>query len=141
LEAIARLQQGGEIDIANLLPPAAETLLYTYPRLDEPYIDCHWTAFNFFHPAPERKPLGVKETGEVDTRLFTPFIGEPRFGDLVLFNNAAGFVQHSAVYIADDILFTKNGRSPKKPWVLMRLSDVQNIFWKDSKISYARRKT
>ena len=140
LEAIARLPQGGEIDIANLLPSAAETLLYTYPRLEEPYIDCHWTAFNFFHPSPERKPLGVKDTGEVYARLFTPFIGELRFGDLVLFNNAAGCVQHSAVYIADDILFTKNGKSPKKPWVLMRLSDVQNIFWKDSKISYARRK-
>jgi hypothetical protein len=140
LEGIARLPQGGEVDIVNLLPPTAETLLYTYPRLDEPYTDCHWAAFNFFNPSPKKKPLGVKETGEMYANLFTPISGQLQLGDLVCFNNAAGMVQHSAVYIADDIIFTKNGYSPKKPWVLMRLSDVQNIFWKHSRISYARRK-
>jgi hypothetical protein len=140
LEALARLPEGGEVDIANLLPPTPESLLYTYPRLDEPYTDCHWAAFNFFNPSPQKRPLGVKETGDMYSKLFTPFTGELQFGDLVCFNNAAGFVQHTAVYIADDIIFTKNGYSPKKPWVLMRLSDVQNIFWKHSRISYARRK-
>jgi hypothetical protein len=42
--------------------------------------------------------------------------------------------------IAGDILFTKNGMSPKKPWVLMRLSDVQDGFWQEKTLVYARRK-
>ena len=31
---------------------------------------------------------------------------------------------HSAVYIADDIVFTKNGPSPHSPWILMQLATL-----------------
>ena len=31
---------------------------------------------------------------------------------------------HSCVYLADDLVFTKNGRSPTQPWVVMKLDDV-----------------
>jgi hypothetical protein len=37
-------------------------------------------------------------------------------------------VIHSAVYIADDIMFTKNGRAYAQPWLLMRLKDVVTAY-------------
>jgi len=32
------------------------------------------------------------------------------------------------VYVADDIVFTKNGDSVLAPWVLMQLQDVESIY-------------
>jgi hypothetical protein len=31
---------------------------------------------------------------------------------------------HSAVYLADDIVFTKNGNNLARPWMMMRLKDL-----------------
>lgn len=31
---------------------------------------------------------------------------------------------HAAVYIADDIVFTKNGNNIRQPWILMRLKNL-----------------
>ena len=31
---------------------------------------------------------------------------------------------HSAVYLADDIVFTKNGNNYTQPWMLMHLKDL-----------------
>jgi hypothetical protein len=31
---------------------------------------------------------------------------------------------HMCVYVADDIVFTKNGYAPREPWVLMRERDM-----------------
>jgi hypothetical protein len=28
---------------------------------------------------------------------------------------------HSAVYLADNLVFTKNGKAPSQPWILMKL--------------------
>jgi hypothetical protein len=35
---------------------------------------------------------------------------------------------HSCVYLADDIVYTKNGRSLLEPWVFMHLSEVRDIY-------------
>ena len=34
----------------------------------------------------------------------------------------------SAVYIADDLVFTKNGAKAAHPWMLMRIEDVVELF-------------
>jgi len=31
---------------------------------------------------------------------------------------------HSAVFVADNTVFTKNGGGPREPWLLMRLEDM-----------------
>jgi hypothetical protein len=38
--------------------------------------------------------------------------------------NKDGNAIHSVVYLADDIVFTKNGNNYAQPWMLMRLKDV-----------------
>jgi hypothetical protein len=141
LEALASRPDGGETDIANLLPPLPQTRLYTYTRVQGPLFDCHWSAFNFFSEKPDASIMGADRLQQVfrdEYRLVNP--SEARLGDLVLFRDSSGQVMHSAVFIADDILFTKNGISPKKPWVLMKFSEVQNIFWQMPSIVFARRK-
>ena len=39
-----------------------------------------------------------------------------------------GNAYHSCVYLADDIVYTKNGRSRLSPWVLMKLEDVRELY-------------
>ena len=43
---------------------------------------------------------------------------------MVLILNGQGNAIHSAVYIAEDIVFTKNGNNFSQPWMLMRLKDL-----------------
>jgi hypothetical protein len=39
---------------------------------------------------------------------------------------------HSAVYLADDIVFTKNGNNYAQPWMLMHLKDLLAEYSRDS---------
>jgi hypothetical protein len=52
-----------------------------------------------------------------------------RFGDVLFFMDGnTGNAIHSCVYLADDIVYTKNGRSPTQPWVIMKLDDVVSFY-------------
>ena len=42
----------------------------------------------------------------------------------MLLGDPNGDVIHSCVYIADNIVFTKNGSASSSPWILMDLEDV-----------------
>jgi hypothetical protein len=54
-----------------------------------------------------------------------------RFGDVLCFlEDGEGL--HTCVFIADDIVFTKNGESLMAPWVLMQLKDVESIYRRSS---------
>ena len=51
-----------------------------------------------------------------------------RLGDLFVFRGSGGNLVHMANLVAGDVLFTKNGRSRTRPWSLMRMRDVRNVF-------------
>jgi hypothetical protein len=57
-------------------------------------------------------------------------IGPPyRLGDVLFFTDTqTGNAYHSCAFIADDIVFTKNGRSPLQPWVLMKLEEIKKLY-------------
>jgi hypothetical protein len=38
---------------------------------------------------------------------------------------------HMCVYIAADVVYTKNGVDPKQPWVLMRMKDLLALYTSD----------
>lgn len=63
-------------------------------------------------------------------------------GDLVLLVNPSGQVVHSAVFLADDLVFTKNGINYAQPWILMHIKDMQGNFsaLEPVKVAYFRRK-
>jgi hypothetical protein len=56
-----------------------------------------------------------------------------RFGDVLAFISSDS-VLHSCVFIADDIVYTKNGENILAPWVFQRMDDVMAIYQPDSSV-------
>jgi hypothetical protein len=135
LQSLADLDQESYIDIVHLIPPFARQRLYTYPvpaAENDPAADqdCHWTALNFFsRDLPDDRFCG--NPGEVVAAIKRDYyrvLGRYQLGDLVLFVDGNNNLFHSAVYIANNILFTKNGNSSSEPWIFVNLEDVKNFY-------------
>ncbi len=128
LQSLARRPNGGSIDIIHLLPPFARAHLYTYPlpseRPADATHDCHWSSFNFFKDTPDRRFDSIDYTREVLLNDYYPVFGEPVLGDILMLMRKDGTVVHSCVYVADDIVFTKNGPAFSVPWLLSPLDSV-----------------
>jgi hypothetical protein len=147
LESLAKIKGGGAIDIAHLLPGFARSRLYTYPtpstsegsRLQ----NCHWTAFNFFSQMPDDRFTNLEDSLEELRENYYPIYRNPALGDLVVFSDAADPMFHVAVYIADDIVFTKNGTTFSLPWMYMRLDQMEEFYARPLtvKVSYYRHKS
>jgi hypothetical protein len=132
LEAQRRLPQGGSISILYLLPPMARERLYTSPlppKPDDPKLpDCHWTALNFFKLSPDPKMSDVEYAGRFLSDNYYEIAQPAIAGDLLLLLDPQGGVVHSSVYLADDVVFTKNGINYAQPWILMHVKDMQGSF-------------
>jgi hypothetical protein len=120
--------------------------LYTYPVPPEraPAInqDCHWTAFNFFNTEPDNRFCDENEVVKALDNEYYRVFGNLQLGDIVMFFIEGNRVIHSAVYIADDILFTKNGSIASRPWMLTTLEDMKGYYptLKPKEIRYYRKK-
>lgn len=125
-----------QVDLIHILPALTRKLLYTYPGIEmsrEGMLpDCHWSSLNFFNYTPHEYLR--------DRRLATSWVLEKcepvdpryRFGDILFFlNNTTDDAFHSCVYLADNIVYTKNGRNQFSPWLLMKLEDVAKIYLPD----------
>lgn len=124
------------IDIIHLLPSMARRYLYTYPPMELAMMgrmpDCHWTSLNFFNHFARQYFL--------DTRLAAAHVLENydrvspayEYGDVLMFLDSQGQAIHSCVYIADDIVYTKNGENLVSPWLLMKLDDVKSIYFPEN---------
>ena len=132
LESIPPTQNGIMVDVSLLLPVFARERVYTYP-LPGPAQqgfarDCHWTALNFFNELPDDR-LGRADTiAPTLEKDYYPVPGSPAFGDVALFFTPEHAIIHSAVYVADDILFTKNGPHFTSPWLFETLDEVRAAF-------------
>lgn len=61
-----------------------------------------------------------------------PATSDLRFGDIIVLSDPQdGKIIHSAVYIAGDIVFTKNGMALQRPWILMRYNDMLSRYSMD----------
>ena len=69
----------------------------------------------------EHSPFSQPRTLETD---YEPVVDGFKMGDIVLFMKSDTQAIHSAIYIADDILFTKNGPSQHSPWILMQMETL-----------------
>jgi hypothetical protein len=132
LESVAEKPSETSLDIVHLLPAFARRLLYTYPSLDLAasgrFPDCHWTSLNFFSRAPQAYYLDTRLATNHVIENYTPITEPYTFGDLLFFLDANGDAVHSCVYVADDIVFTKNGENMLTPWILMRLPNVRDLY-------------
>ena len=145
LESIRDTPGGGSLNLIYVLPPFARSRLFTFPLPNgegEIRGDCHWSALNFFNDPPDDRLKDVEFASAVVREAYYP-IGRPsRCGDLVFLLDEAGGVIHSAVFLADDLVFTKNGINFGQPWILMRLKRLLQVytFSGEPKVLYYRRK-
>jgi hypothetical protein len=133
LRSMSRTRGVDKLDIIHLLPSAMRRILYTFPNpaaTRSGYLpDCHWTSLNFFNVEPlERLADPVQGSAYVHEH-FEQVSSPYRLGDvLFLAHPDTGAAFHSCTYICDDIVMTKNGRSPIQPWVLMKLDQVKLLY-------------
>lgn len=130
-ESIAGNPHVEYLDAVHLLPPVPRRLLYTFPSLEDSRefgtLDCHWTAFNFFRSQSILNNIrGSVMAEEFYERYQRVAIDDPlRYGDVIIFvDPKTQDASHSVVYIAGDIVYTKNGESISSPWILSRYGDI-----------------
>lgn len=148
LESVAAPGDDAEIDIIHLLPAFARNRLYRYPRLtaedlNKPaLVNCLWSSLNFFNDEPDDRFLDLDASlTELKTNYY---IVESNYqlGDVIALLDGEGDLFHVVVYIADDLVFTKNGTSPVAPWTIMPLQRVKDYYRnqsQDPRLIYHRR--
>jgi len=128
LESLTRVPGSITVDVAHLLPPFARRRLNSFqnPAADQASghaPDCYWTAMNFFKDTPDDRFYDPAQwLAELQQNYNV--VKEPTFGDVLLFVTEDGTPIHAAVYVADDVAFTKNGGDYRQPWILMKLDDL-----------------
>jgi hypothetical protein len=131
LESVKRLPDGGSVSLLYLLPTFARERLYTFPlpsKPDDATMDCHWSTMNFFKETPDNRFGNPSYTAPYITTNFYQVAKPCLYGDVVLLLDKQNNAIHSGVYLADDIVFTKNGNNYAQPWKLMRMKDLLGMY-------------
>lgn len=127
MEALKALPEGGDLRLFYLLPKFARDRLYTFPlppQDGEPMMDCHWTTFNFSSETPDNRFADPDYVLQYIKKNYYQITAPSQYGDILLLLNDKNQIKHSAVYLADDIVFTKNGYNYRQPWMLMHIPDL-----------------
>jgi hypothetical protein len=137
LQAANQRDSVTEIDVLHLMPALARRRLYTYPTLDQTIDgrlpDCHWTSLNFYNNNARSYYLDTRLAAGALLSQYDRVNAPYRFGDVLAFISTDS-VLHSCVYIADDIVYTKNGENILAPWVFQRMDDVMAIYQPDTSV-------
>lgn len=146
LDSLAQARGGGKIDITHLLPGFARRRIYTFPAPGDTNPDtgrhCFWTALNFFSEQPDERFRDKDVILVTIKQQYDEIYNNLLMGDLVLFLDGDDNVIHAAVYIADDILYTKNGNRSTSPWMFIRMDEMKDYYptAKPQVVRYFRRK-
>ena len=131
LSSLSGVPGGYALDLAHLLPAVPRRRIYTYPRRDnsgDEAKNCHWTSLNFFNEMPDDRFIDPSAAQAEVAAHYRP-VEQPAFGDLVVLADAeTGTVVHSATYLADDLVFTKNGFGLAEPWMYMQLAPMAQLY-------------
>ncbi|HYC73057.1 MAG TPA: hypothetical protein VEB66_17735 [Opitutaceae bacterium] len=130
------------LDVIHLLSPVEREFLNTYFTPDGPSLtpSCFWTAFNFGAEKPDDRYLvlpGVwtehqSLAWQELTRDFDALPAPSRVGDIIAYRRkGAPEAVHVCVFIAEGIVFTKNGVTFSKPWHLSKLEDIDELYLTD----------
>jgi len=131
LDALTRVKGGADINVLAFLAAMPGRFLNRYPDPSDPvesHADCFWTALNF---GAEHVDGHVDDPEYVAASLRTryqPTGKPPTLGDLIVLLDGRGAPVHAAVYLADDLVFTKNGYGLLHPWTLMKMSTMVDLY-------------
>ncbi len=149
LESVAQEGASESIDLAELLPELPRRLLYRYPKvtmadLAKPQLaNCFWTALNFFNDEPDDRYLDVGNAMKALREDYFLVHDHQQLGDIVVFSSHEMNVFHVAVYLADDLVFTKNGAFSLAPWTILPIDRLKGPYVGhagDWVVTYYRRK-
>ncbi len=121
--------KGERLDIVHLIPPLARKHLYMFPDTEDGlrgrYPDSFWTAVNFFRFTP----IDIyRDSFNLNAHIrnhYEPVSGAYQYGDLImLVRQSDRQAYHACIYLADNIVFTKNSPDVLTPWVLMTIDDM-----------------
>ena len=128
IDSMSRVPEGSTINVSYFLPPFARLRLYTYPDPRDPDIlrqDCFWTGMNFCNGTPDN---GFFNPDYTRAALKSDYArvrdNSKQFGDLLMLLSKDEEALHLCVYLADGVVFTKNGANIQQPWVLMKLAEM-----------------
>jgi hypothetical protein len=131
LHAVKREGQG-TLGIISLLPRFMRNHLYNHPftTTDPSAVkqDCFWSAMNAFSDVPDNRFNDMAYVKEVLMRDYYSIVEPSQLGDLIFLTTRDETVIHAASYVADDIVFTKNGASYTQPWILMHHQDMYDTY-------------
>lgn len=137
VQSLTKVPGGVTLDVVHLLPPFARKRINCFPtpgtRNDDLQPDCFWSSWNFFNDPPDDRYYNF-ELWHAELRERCRQVERPLFGDLVFLCHQDGSPIHAAVYIADDVVFTKNGANPRQPWKLMKLDDMLARYASDEEL-------
>ena len=131
LEGVDRVPGSTFMSLLAILPPMPAGQAYFYPLAqkipaDGPATirDCHWTSLNFFHETPDLASSNPEYFTRELAQNYAPVTDCPRYGDVLIMAKPDGDIVHSAVFIADEIVFTKNGATAIFPWMFSTVPDL-----------------
>ncbi|MBI5387200.1 MAG: hypothetical protein HZA90_21230 [Verrucomicrobia bacterium] len=132
LESLTRVPGGASVSVSHFFPAFARLRLYTYPdpELDHMSVrqDCYWTGLNFSRETPDNRFMDEETVKRILLTEYTQVKTGWVFGDLILLLENGQIATHLCVYVADDVVFTKNGVATTTPWVLMKIPDVVALY-------------
>ena len=128
LQSLSHTPGGALLSVSYFFPEFARMRLYTYPdpQTDPTAArqDCFWTAMNFLNEEPDNRflqPDAIRQTLQSD---YVQIQTNWAYGDIIVLLENGRDATHMCVYIADNVVFTKNGVDPLEPWLLMKIPDM-----------------
>lgn len=128
------------VSLATLLPPWARQRLDTFPRLDEDWTNCFWTATRFAEHV-DRAERPVPDDAALDAELlgyFERVQGPHRFGDVLVLRDQNQRPIHAASVLVAGYVFTKNGQGHLQAWRIVPTTDVAADFPDTAVVEYWR---
>ena len=127
-----RVEKGYKVNVVYLLPDFARDRVYRYPfaPADAKSVkqDCFWSSFNFFNDQPDNRFNDMDYLHAAIERDYYKIQQPSQLGDIVFLTTANETVVHAAVFLADDLVFTKNSEDFRQPWILMHMADMVETF-------------
>jgi hypothetical protein len=118
-----------DVSVTLLLPSFARDRVYRYSRPDDPpFPSCHYTSMNFFNDEPDDRLTNLVEAAKVLASDYVVVTNDFRLGDVILFMKNGREAIHSCNYIADRIVFTRNGGGWAQPWMLTTLDALMDFY-------------
>lgn len=118
-------RDGQPIPLRELLTGWPAALLDRFPSEHSPERDCFWSTLHFDAPDAERfaAPTPAGFAAELAAGWREVPRASVRYGDAVVLFGATE-PEHAMIYLADDLVFTKNGRMRSRAWVVAHLAEV-----------------